>query len=38
LPLLFLLADRNWKWGVVANLATWAVVALIVAGFIPIDL
>lgn len=28
-PALFLIADRNWKWGVVANLLTWGIVALV---------
>jgi hypothetical protein len=38
LPLLFLLADRNWKWGLAASLFTWAIVGLIIVGVIPIEL
>ncbi|MBI5667576.1 MAG: hypothetical protein HZC41_06175 [Chloroflexi bacterium] len=28
-PTLFLIASRNWKWGIIANLLTWVVVALV---------
>ena len=38
MPALFLLGDRNWKWGVVMNILLWGVFALILVGVIPIDL
>jgi hypothetical protein len=36
-PLLFVLADRKWWWGVLGNLATWLIVALSIMGILPIE-
>lgn len=38
LPLVFLLAKKDWKLGLAATLVSWAIVALIIWGFIPIKL
>jgi hypothetical protein len=38
LPLLFLVADRDWRAGVALNGTLWAVFGLIVAGVLPIAL
>jgi hypothetical protein len=35
-PLLFMLADRDWRLGVLGNVVTWGVVLLSLAGVIPI--
>lgn len=37
-PFLFLVAERNWKWGVALNLASWAFVGLVVLDVIPVVL
>jgi hypothetical protein len=34
-PAMFLIAQRNWKWGLVVNLLTWVVVALVLLKVIP---
>ena len=36
-PAMFMIADRNWKWGLVVNLLTWLVVFLILIKVIPIE-
>lgn len=38
MTVLFLLANRNWKWGLALNLAIWGLIGLIIVGVIPIDL
>jgi len=37
IPAMFMIADRNWKWGLVVNLLTWLVVFLILIKVIPIE-
>jgi hypothetical protein len=36
IPSLFLIANKNWKWGIAANLFTWAIFVLILIHVIPI--
>jgi hypothetical protein len=36
-PLLFVLADRRWWWGVVGNLVIWLIVALGIMHVLPIE-
>lgn len=36
IPSLFLIANKNWKWGVMANVFTWVIFALILLHVIPI--
>ncbi|MEO1665979.1 MAG: hypothetical protein AAFU54_15180 [Chloroflexota bacterium] len=37
-PFLFLVADRNWKWGVALNVLSWVFVILVVLEVIPVTL
>lgn len=38
MPLLFLIANRDWRGGIAVNVALWGLVLLIVLGTIPLDL
>jgi hypothetical protein len=38
MPLVFLLAEKNWKWGLAANLAIWGLIFLIILGYVPVKL
>ena len=38
MPLLFLVADRNWRAGLALNAASWLLVGLIISGIVPVQL